>query len=387
MEYLLTFSILLILASGFYILLLRKRLKITLIERSNLNQKLFLLSREKIAIESILQSIDDGVIITNNTNNITMLSKKALDILKFDLDSLQGKPVGEILSVDPLGNKILSNEKMGIKLATGETIEAKISSLPVLDSGEIRGVIYTIHDATKEKEFEEMKLDFVTMAVHQLRTPLTTLRGYLSFLSGSISSKLNTEDKQYLDRSITGADQLSALIENLIKITHVEEGEFTIQKKLTHLENLVENVKKNLEELGNQKSVKISFQKPKEIFPEVMIDYFSISHVVNNLIENAIDHSKEGGSVVINIWQKEADLVVDVKDYGEGIPFEATKNLFKKFYQVPDNLRAGSKGMGLGLYISKRIIDAHKGKIWVNTILGRGATFSFSLPIYQPPKN
>ena len=367
-----------------YIFLLRNKLNYIKEENIRVKESSAQLYSQKIAIESILQAIDDGIIITNYEGNITMASKKAMDILRTEFSNLAGKPIDSILPVDPINRAINSNKVTKLQILTGETIMAKLESLPILTSGEVKGTVYTIHNITKEKEFEEMKLDFVTMAVHQLRTPLTTLRGYLSVLSGNIADKLLDDEKVYLDRSISGADQISALIENLINITHMEENKLTLQTKQVQLEDTVEDVTNNLSIIGKQKGVRLLFQKPQKPLPLISIDSYSISQVLNNLIVNAIEHSSEGSSVEIYIRQQGDEIVVDVKDYGEGIPYEATEFLFTKFYQVPNNLRAGSKGMGLGLYISKKILEAHKGKIWVNTIRGRGATFSFSLPIHQP---
>lgn len=382
MEYLLLALSSITLTSIFLIFHFKDKLKVISEENEKLTQTTFSLDRKKIELESVLQVIDDGVIITDVADNISMVSQKALKILKTDLPGLQNKPIGNVITINPPDKKILSKVETTLTLQSGETVTAKVSSLPILTEGEVRGIIYSIHDATREKEFEEIKLDFVTMAAHQLRTPLTTLRSYLSVLSGSIVNKLENDEKKLLDRSVSGANQLSSLIENLINITHIE-NRLTLQIKQVKLEDLVRDVAAGLSVTEKEKEIKIKIHKPTEL-PSVSVDPFLITQVLNNLIVNALEHSSKGSSIDISIKSFPNEITVDVKDYGEGIPYEATNHLFEKFYQVPNNLATGSKGQGLGLYISKKIIEVHKGKIWVNSIQGRGATFSFSLPVNKP---
>ena len=376
-----------VLILSFYLFFTRNKLKTVLTEKNKLDREIYLLNLEKIALDGVLQAIDDGVIITSIDGNIEMVSKKALDLLKADLSHLKDRPIDSIISVDSTRNKLFTQDETKLSLTTGEVILAKVSSLPILTEGEVRGTIYTIHDITKEKEFEEMKLDFVTMAAHQLRTPLTLLRSYLSVLSGRILTKLKKDDKLYLDRSIQGANQLSSLIENLINITHIE-NRLSMQIKQLQIASLVTDVVYSLNVIGKEKGIKIKIHK-EDSLPLVPGDPYLITQVLNNLIVNAIEHSNKGRNIDISIRNSPNEITVDVKDYGEGIPYEATKHLFEKFYQAPSHLEAGSKGQGLGLYISKKIIEAHKGKIWVNSIQGRGSTFSFSLPAYQihPPNH
>lgn len=337
-------------------------------------------------LEAVLQNIEDGVIIADISGQIKYSSKKALDILKTNISILQDRHITEILPVENSSGKIISNQKSEVKLQNGTTVVLIIDALPIVGQGFVRGAIYIIHDVTKEKEFEEMKFDFVAMAAHQLRTPLTTLRGYLLALSDMVMGKLNDEEQMYLKGSITGANQLSSLIENLLYASSIG-GKLVLRLNNSSVEKIIDDVVKNMFVLADRKGVNLIFEKPKESLPKIMFDPFLITEVLNNLIMNAIEHTNKGGEIVAYITQTDKELIVNIKDSGEGIPYYATPYLFTKFYKVPSDLAMKSKGSGLGLYISKSIVEAHKGKIWVNSVLGRGSVFSFSLPLHQTAQN
>ena len=237
---------------------------------------------------------------------------------------------------------------------------------------------------TKEREFETMKLDFVSMAAHELRTPLTAMRGYLSLLNEEAGEKLSQEELQYLDRSFISANQLNSLVENLLNLSRVERGSLKLTVNPINIETIIAGVLDNLGSIAKQKNITLTFNPPKHQVI-VLADHFRITEVVTNLVGNAINYTAAGGKVDITVSPEKEKATVSVIDNGQGIPASAISHLFTKFYRVQSSLAMGSKGTGLGLYISKAIIDAHRGKIWVESVEGKGSTFSFTLPL--APKN
>jgi two-component system phosphate regulon sensor histidine kinase PhoR len=250
------------------------------------------------------------------------------------------------------------------------------------EGGQTAGWVITLRDMSREREFEAMKLDFVSMAAHELRTPLTALRGYLSILQEEDSTaKLPATSQKFLDRSLISANQLSSLVENLLNVSRIERGALKVELAPVQLANLISDTMTNLVDVARQKQIDLTFDRPEKPLPLVMADQFRLAEVVTNLVANGINYTKSGGHVKVAIKKDGDTIVTSVQDNGEGIPASSLPHLFTKFYRVQSSLAQGSKGTGLGLFISKAIVEAHYGKIWVESVEGKGSTFWFSLPI------
>jgi signal transduction histidine kinase len=165
-----------------------------------------------------------------------------------------------------------------------------------------------------------------------------------------------------------------------LNVTKIERGVLKLDLASFSLEKMIEDALVNLEEVASQKNVHITFDKPKSSLPAIMGDQFRIRQVFTNLVSNAINYNQPGGWVTITMENLPDGITVHVSDNGQGIPKAAIPHLFTKFYRVGGALEQGSKGTGLGLFISKSIIERHNGKIWVESEEGKGSTFSFSIP-------
>lgn len=366
----------------------RKKTQDYLQEKDQALQTLKLLTDQRIELDAVLQTIEDGVIITNLEGQIVLASNKALALLNTNLYSVQNKDISEILPINihRLDNQINSDTSATVQLQNGAKITTRIKGQILMNDAERKGLIFILHDITEEEDLDEMKFDFITMATHQLRTPLTILKGYLSILSKSIAGK-NSEDKQTLEKAIVGADKITSLVENILSATKISGSHLLLQLKQISIKEIIENVISELTVVASKKNVTLLFETLETPLPTIKVDPYLIAEVLNNLIMNAIEHSHNDGQVTIQVRPESKEILVDIRDEGEGIPLEVLPYLFnKKFYKIPNYknpevMTQTSQGLGLGLYLSKLIIEAHHGKIWVNSILGKGATFSFSLPI------
>lgn len=343
-------------------------------------------SQERDHLQSILQSIQEGLLISDPHGVITFASRKAADILQTQIFALNNKPVAQVLKNESILGRNLSNFRTQLITDNGKKIIVQVNSLPLLRDGKIRGAIFIVSDVTGESELESMKLDFVAQAAHQLRTPLTILKSYLSVLTDSISTKLSPEEKTYLDRAQIGADGLSSLIENLLNVSKIESNNLRVNLVPAAIDRVIESaIQRNLKNAG-QRGVGVQFVRPSGALPQVYADPELLTQALSNLVANGIDFSRPSSQVVVTTELQPKLLIVNVADKGVGIPSEATNKLFNKFFKVSGSLVQNSKGAGLGLFNAKAIIEAHHGTIWVNSILGKGSTFSFSLPI-EPAAN
>jgi len=226
-----------------------------------------------------------------------------------------------------------------------------------------------------------MKLDFVSMAAHELRTPLTVIRGYAELLNSELGDKLSPEHQEHLHRLEFNAANLGTLIDNLLNVSRIERGSYKIEPQSLDLVSLVKNAVTDLLDQANSKGQNLSFVESAEKIPMVMADSSRINQVISNLITNAITYTPVGESIKVSVTPQGSLVSVSVQDTGIGIPKEALSKLFTKFFRVSSVLEQGSKGTGLGLFISKSIIAMHGGEINVESEVGKGSTFSFTLPV------
>jgi len=340
-------------------------------------QYLQLLSAEKAQLEEVLHSIDDGVLVTDKNGQVFLASRKALELLNTALAKIKGKIIEEVL---PLGN--LKEGKINLRSLDGEISHINVRNFPLKDeNNQVKGEIYVLRDVTKADQLEEMKLDFVSSVAHQLRTPITTIRSYLAVLSESVVKKLETEDRELLNRAMIVVNQLATLVENLLNVMKIEKGRLNVEAKPLSLEPIIEETIAALAVIAQQQEVKLTFENPPADFPKVKGDSYLIKEVLTNLIINGINFNHRGGWVIISLQKESQSVIVHIRDNGKGIPPQSIPYLFNRFYKVSNEYIMESKGVGLGLYISQAIVQALGGKIWVNSIEGKGTTFSFSLSL------
>ena len=245
------------------------------------------------------------------------------------------------------------------------------------------GAIITIHDITKERELEDMKLDFVSMAAHELRTPLTAIKGYISILQEEILPLLNDHQKTFFTRMQHSSEHLMALVENILNVSKIERGALKLELQAVDLDKCINEVLDELKYRAGEKQIALSYTNKLGKGVTALADEFRISQVLTNLLANAVNYTPSGGKVTIWTERVGREIITHIEDNGEGIPKEALSHLFTKFFRVSGKLEQGSKGTGLGLYITKSIVENHKGRIWVTSEVGKGSIFSFSLPVYE----
>ncbi len=240
-----------------------------------------------------------------------------------------------------------------------------------------------IRDITARKEAEEklrkidqMKTEFLSNVSHELRTPLQSISGFTKLImTGKVpDSATQQEFLQIIDTEIS---HLGNLINSLLDMSRLESGRFQIYKKNVSMRDIIIDCMKTLHGLAREKNITLSENLPKQL-PEMEADNERVRQVILNLVGNAIKFSDHGGSVNIKVTEQNSELLFQVIDNGTGIKKEAMPHLFERFYRAEGETVKG--GTGLGLYISKQIIDAHRGQIWAESKYGEGSTFSFTLP-------
>jgi len=275
----------------------------------------------------------------------------------------------------------LVNKQNTIKLVKLESRKIKEGSAINL------GCIIRVEDLTYEGELERMRLDFVSMSVHVLRTPISVIKGYLSFLSKpETTKKLDETEIQYLNQTITSVDELVDLVENLLDLSGLQKGGFELKTSAISLEKIIKDVVDEYKQAAKEKELKLIFAPPLFEIPLVEANVTRLKIVLRNLIGNAVKFTDKGQIEISLHEEKDGFITVSIKDTGKGIPAENIDKVFDKFYRIKEALEMAS-GAGLGLFISKKIIESLQGKIWVESVEGKGSTFYFSIPISIEARN
>lgn len=353
---------------------------------------------QKNTLNTIIESLKDAVVAFDNKNAISICNSASLAMFARKKEEVKGKHIGHIVTLfdhnTPLnmmhlihqakhGNTLQVIQKNGLEAVDtdGKHSTVNVTITPIHDDAglDLAGFV-VLQDLSKEKQLEDMKLDFVSSAAHELRTPITSLRGYLSLLLDSSRAMMNEEQITLLQRADGSAERLSVLADNLLSVSNIERRNIREHLKPIDLLDTIKQVIANIRPQAENAHIRTELQDPETSLPPVPADSMLIRQVLTNLLSNAITYTPSGGAITIRCEQTDEYVVVHVEDTGEGIPKEALPHLFTKFFRVHEPLEQGTKGIGLGLYITKSIIDLHHGKIWAESALGKGSTFSFSLP-------
>jgi hypothetical protein len=231
-------------------------------------------------------------------------------------------------------------------------------------------------------ELNELKNRFLGMAAHDLRNPLSTLKGFLGLFLTGVLGQLTDDQREVLVDMNQTSDIMLGLINDLLDITAIETGNLQVKRQPTTISQFLGAIQASLRVLANSKFIEIKLDLPESI-PVLYIDQARIKQVLTNLITNAVKYSYAHTFILLRVKVYENEVWIAVKDQGQGIPIEEMKHLFKDFSRTSVKPTAGEKSIGLGLAITRRIVEAHGGIIWVDSEIGKGSTFTFSLPMKE----
>ncbi|HCJ52503.1 MAG TPA: hypothetical protein DIS62_05920 [Candidatus Kerfeldbacteria bacterium] len=241
----------------------------------------------------------------------------------------------------------------------------------------------------KKKSSEEIKknegrrTEFVSIVSHQLRTPLSVIRGYLEALVNEDQGKLNPEQKEYLSDTLRINNEMIELVNDYLNAAQLDEGTIKVHPEKTHIEDIVEETVENMMTFAKASNCELTFQKPKTPLPEVVTDVIKMRQVVENIISNAVKYTGRGGTVTTSLEQRDQTVIFTCKDSGIGIPKDQQDEIFTRFFRGHNVIGHDTQGSGLGLYTAKVIITALKGKIWFDSEEGKGTAMHVSIPVFQ----
>ncbi len=350
-------------------------------------------------VNAILGSMADGVVAVEASGKIILMNKAAETMLGWSIKEAVGKKWHEILHREDEKGNPLSPEEGAIAVAlkkaaitssglnpayyyvrknkTKFPVARTIS--PIVLNRKTIGAIAVFRDITEEKEVDLEKSEFVSLASHQLRTPLSAVNWYSELLLNEDVGKLNPTQKKYLDEIYFGNKRMINLVNDLLNVSRIELGTLTIEPEPTDVTAVADSVIKELEFRIKQKNLEVRTSYDRNI-PKIITDPKLLRMVFQNLLSNATMYTDEG-KITIEIEKDKSNLLVKVSDTGYGIPRHEQEKIFTKLFRAGNVKEKETTGSGLGLYISKYIIEQFRGKIWFESEENKGSTFYFTIPI------
>lgn len=349
-----------------------------------------LLSAEKTRLDIVLASIIDGIIALDHSLNIVFVNQAAEYLISYTQQEIQGKPVDQFVHLfneqEQLKPKTYCqkgyNKSLFLIDKNGKRRKVNIMSMASAGSTQTNlGCVLIIRDISREEELEQMKFDFVSMASHELKTPITAIIGYLSVFINENKSKVEKQELELLDRVLVSAQSLLTLVENLLSVNKIEREQLSVSIVPADYKSILLKTIDDIQNQAKLKNITLTLVSPRPSQPKVLVDPIRIIEVINNLVSNAIKYTQSGGRVDVGLEFTPTEVITTISDTGIGIPKEAIPQLFNKFFRVSNIQQQVSKGTGLGLFITKSIIEKLNGKIWVDSEENKGSKFHFSLPL------
>lgn len=361
--------------------------------------------RGKAYIENLVENAGDAIIATDMEDRILTWNRGAEVIFGYSKEEAVGKslamllPPGHLRELEEIRSKVqvaglIRNLEVRRKRKDGAIIDVALAVSPIKDKDDnVIGFLYLAKDITEKqryqqrlKELDKMKSDFVSNVSHELRTPLTAVKGSVDNMLDGLTGLLNEKQSRYLTRIKSNADRLTRLINDILDLSRIEAGKIDVKPAVLPFVTLAKEVAEGLRPVAVDKLISLEVAS-SDASVTAWADRDKVIQVLMNLIGNAVKFTPAHGKVSVSIERNGDEWVqASVADTGSGIPLEEANKIFDKFYQIAQVGKQKARGTGLGLAISKALVEMHGGRIWVESEVGRGSTFFFTLPAQQPFK-
>ncbi|MCI1276195.1 MAG: cell wall metabolism sensor histidine kinase WalK [Pediococcus acidilactici] len=346
---------------------------------------------ERRRLDSVLGYMTDGVLATDRRGRITIVNEMATDFLDLENDQIVGKSILDILDLRgsvTLRDLLENQDPEVLDLSTDEQDLILHASFALIqrESGFISGLVCVLHDVTEQQKIDQDRKRFVSNVSHELRTPLTSMKSYIEALVDGAWKDPNVAPN-FLKVTQEETDRMMRMINDLLNLSRMDLGTARLDKEYVNLNELFNHILdrfdmilKNGEKSEKNYTIKRDFTR-RDIWVEVDTD--KIQQVLDNIMNNAIKYSPDGGIITCRLVETHNHVIMSITDQGLGIPKEAISHVFDRFYRVDKARSRAQGGTGLGLAISKEVVQMHGGRIWVESREGEGSTFYISLP-YEP---
>jgi two-component system, OmpR family, phosphate regulon sensor histidine kinase PhoR len=344
------------------------------------------LTEERNLSSAILGSMVEGVAVVNGGERLVFANQSFGDILELDLPPKSGSPLVEVARQTEMieaVRKVLSGApRVEAEIMTGTLRQHFFAAtIAAVRAGETCGAVIVLHDITELRKLERVRRDFVANVSHEFRTPLTAIQGFAeTLLAGAMEDPQNRE--RFLGIIVEHSRRLARLTEDLLMLSKMDSDRLELELRPVSVSQLIESCLETSQHRAAEKEITITV-KCTEGLPEIVGDRRRLAQVLQNLLDNAMQYSMSRGKITIGAEVRGAEVVITVSDTGMGVPKADQPRIFERFYRVDAARSREAGGTGLGLSIAKHLVEAHGGCIWVDSELGHGSQFHFSVPIFE----
>ncbi len=332
-------------------------------------------------LETIINNIEDGVIILDENLNLLLINPavhRAFGI--WNDEAVMGKPILEVIPNPDLRTLLHFDPKESqpnheITFEDGRVLTAQYTPIPGV------GSVITLQDITHLKQIDRLKSEFVHTVSHDLRSPLTAILGYVELLDRV--GPINDQQREFIKRVHNSVQNITSLVNDLLDLGRLEAG-IDVQKEVAPLGGMIRYTLESMAPQITEKKIKLHLELPDGDNAQMRGNPIRLRQMLDNLIGNAVKYTPEGGEIRIKLDVQSDQIILRLSDTGPGIPPADQPHIFEKFYRA-SNVPKGVGGSGLGLAIVKTIVDNHQGRIWVESVLGQGSTFTVVLPHFKQP--
>lgn len=371
------------------------------------------LQNEKLKSDVILNTIEDGVVLVDDQKVIRSFNPGAVHISGWTIDEAEGLNLNAVIKLvndkgepypdiqNPFNrafrNAITIRDNDAIMISkSGKHVMLSLNVSPLVDENkQVKAVVGVFRDVSQEKQQEQQRAEFISTASHEMRTPVAAIEGYLSLALNDKVSTIDARARDYLEKAHSSTQHLGELFQDLLTSAKAEDGRLTSHPVVSEIGELIEKLVQDLRFAAEKKSLPVELvigshrQKPtnaselseRSIRPlyYAYVDPDRISEVITNIFDNAVKYT-DSGKISIGLTGNDNVIQIYIRDTGAGIPREDVPHLFQKFYRVDNSATRTIGGTGLGLFISRKIIELYDGKMWVESEIGKGSTFFINIP-------
>lgn len=359
------------------------------------------LQGEKARTEAILAGVGEGLFVTDAEQRVMFVNKAFETLLGFSQGEIVGKVLSETIALvkgdgkelrkdeRPLAKAIRSEkvvdvssvESLAYKKKDGSLLAVSITVSPIIVNGQFIGAVEVFRDVTEEREVDKAKSEFVSLASHQLKTPLTSINWYTEILMDKKTGKLSKDQESYVSEIHDASSRMSELVNSLLNVSRLELGTFAIEPAPTDLLRIIDGAVKDQEASFLAKKQKFAL-KADDTIPTIPLDAKLTHIIIQNLLSNASKYSPDASEIELRVEKTKKSIRISCIDHGYGIPEKQQQSIFKKLFRADNIRKLDVEGTGLGLYIIKSIAEASGCSISFTSEEGRGTTFVFEIPLY-----
>jgi two-component system, OmpR family, phosphate regulon sensor histidine kinase PhoR len=347
------------------------------------------LTEERNLSSAILGSMVEGVAVVNGAERLLFANQSFADILDLDIPPKSGSALVEVVRqtemIEAVREVLAGEPRVESEIVTGTLRQHFFAAtVAAVRAGDTSGAVVVLHDITELRKLERVRRDFVANVSHEFKTPLTAIQGFAeTLLGGAIDDPQNRE--RFLGIILEHSRRLARLTDDLLKLSKMDADRLEVEIRRVSVSELIESCVQTAEHRAAEKDISVSVSPPTEL-PDIAGDRRRLGEVLQNLLDNAIQYTLEGGRIVISAAVRDPDVIFTVADSGIGIPKADQSRIFERFYRVDAARSREAGGTGLGLAIAKHLVEVHGGRIWVDSEIGQGSQFHFSVPIYDPDR-